>query len=319
MGKSDTALVTWLGNKERFADLYNASVFQGEQVIEAEQLKTDKAAAKELIEDKNGVLHTIERNRDIVMKWDDGISLVLLACENQDKIHYAMPVRTMLYDGLSYAEQIRQLRSKTKQQKVKDSDEFLSGMGKEDKLYPVITLVFYYGDKVWDGSKDLYGLLKKSTNPKVRELVKKMVSNYYINLVDVNQLEDTSLYKTDLQVVLEMLRYKKDKKKTQAYVRERADFFRHVDKDTYNVLRVLLKAEKQMEAIKNKEEIDMCEALQGIFDDGKEEGEKIGRQEGEKIGRLELLFELVKDGVLDISQAAAKAGKTEAEFKELLK
>ena len=74
-----------------------------------------------------------------------------------------------------------------------------------------------------------------------------------------------------------------------------------------------------MEAIKNQEEIDMCEALQGIFDDGKEEGEKIGRQEGEKIGRLELLFELVKDGVLDISQAAAKAGKTEAEFKELLK
>ena len=38
MGKSDTALVTWLGNKERFADLYNASVFQGEQVIGAEQL-----------------------------------------------------------------------------------------------------------------------------------------------------------------------------------------------------------------------------------------------------------------------------------------
>ena len=55
----------------------------------------------------------------------------------------------------------------------------------------------------------------------------------------------------------------------------------------------------------------MCEALQGIFDDGKEEGEKIGR--------LELLFELVKDGVLDISQAAAKAGKTEEEFQKLLK
>lgn len=82
-------------------------------------------------------------------------------------------------------------------------------------------------------------------------------------------MEDTSLYKTDLQVVLEMLRYKKDKKKIQAYVQEKADFFRHVDKDTYNVLRVLLKAEKQMEAI--EEEIDMCEALQGIFADGKEE------------------------------------------------
>ena len=173
--------------------------------------------------------------------------------------------------------------------------------------YPVITLVFYYGDKVWDGSKDLYGLLKKSVNPKVRELVKKMIPNYHINLVDVNKLEDTSLYKTDLQVVLEMLRYKKDKKKIQVYVQERSDFFRHVDKDTYNVLRVLLKAEKQMEAIKNQEEIDMCEALQGIFDDGKEEG------------KMEMLLDLVKEGILDISQAAAKAGKTEEEFQKLLK
>ena len=48
----------------------------------------------------------------------------------------------------------------------------------------------------------------------------------------------------------------------------------HVDIDTYNVLRILLKAEKQLENIKekDKEEINMCQALQGIFDDGVEQG-----------------------------------------------
>ena len=66
-----------------------------------------------------------------------------------------------------------------------------------------------------------------------------------------------------------------------------------------------------MEALKGQEEVDMCEALQEIFDDGKEEGETIGR--------LGVLLELVKEGVLDVSRAAAKAGKTEAEFRELLK
>ena len=41
-----------------------------------------------------------------------------------------------------------------------------------------------------------------------------------------------------------------------------------------------------MEALKGQEEVDMCEALQEIFDDGKEEGETIGR--------LGVLLELVK-------------------------
>lgn len=311
MGKSDTALVTWFGNKKRFADLYNGSVFQGEQIVEAEQLEAEQTSAKELVEGKKGILRDVERNRDIVMKWNDGMNLVLLTCENQDKIHYAMPVRTMLYDGLSYAEQIRELRTKNKVKKNKDADEFLSGISKEDKLYPVITLVFYYGDKAWDGSKDLHGLLKESSNPKIREVVERMVPNYHINLLDINSLEDTSLYKTDLQVVFGMLKYKKDRKKIEEYMQENSDFFRHVDIDTYNVLRVLLKAEKQMEALKGQEEVDMCEALQEIFDDGKEEGETIGR--------LGVLLELVKEGVLDVSRAAAKAGKTEAEFRELLK
>ncbi len=315
MGKSDTALVTWFGNKKRFADLYNGSVFQGEQVVEAEQLEAEQTSTKELVEGREGILHDVERNRDIVMKWNDGMNLVLLACENQDKIHYAMPVRTMLYDGLSYAEQIRELRTKNKVKKNKGADEFLSGISKEDKLYPVITLVLYYGDKVWDGSKDLHGLLKESSNPKIREVVERMVPNYHINLLDINSLEDTSLYKTDLQVVFGMLKYKKDRKKIEKYMQENSDFFRHVDIDTYNVLRVLLKAEKQMEALKGQEEVDMCEALQEIFDDGRLEGEKIGKSQG----KMELLLELVKEGDLDVSRAAAKAGKTEAEFRKLLK
>lgn len=138
-----------------------------------------------------------------------------------------------------------------------------------------------------------------------------MVPNYHINLLDINSLEDTSLYKTDLQVVFGMLKYKKDRKKIEKYMQENSEFFRHVDIDTYNVLRVLLKAEKQMESLKGQEEVDMCEALQEIFDDGKEEGETIGR--------LGVLLELVKEGVLDVSRAAAKAGKTEEEFRKLLK
>ena len=328
MGKSDTALSTWLGDEKRFADLYNGSVFQGRQMVKAENLKSGKANFKEVIQEQNGILNQIERNRDIVMKWDDGIHLMVLACENQERIHYALPVRTMLYDGLSYAEQIRQLKKNRKKTEKMSSDEYLSGMKKEDRLYPVSTLVFYYGDKPWDGSVDLHGLLKKSENPELEEKIKMLIPNYHINLLDVNQIEDTSMYKTDLQTILEMLKYRQDKELMQKYVQEHEGYFRHVDRDTYNVLRVLLKAEKQMDEIKNqeKEEVDMCQALQEIFDDGRNEGfmqgHELGISEGHKLGFSEgqqkVLVELVRDGVLSMRQAAEKAGKSEEEFKELI-
>lgn len=32
MGKGDTLLKVWLGDKKRFADLYNGSVFQGDKL-----------------------------------------------------------------------------------------------------------------------------------------------------------------------------------------------------------------------------------------------------------------------------------------------
>lgn len=285
MGKGDTALSVWFGDKERFADLFNGTLFQGEQIIESEKLELEKKEIKELISNKKGNLKNFERNRDIVMKWNDGINLVIFACENQENIHYSMPVRTMLYDGLSYTEQIRQLR---KGNEFSNSDEFLSGMRKEDKLVPIFTLIFYYGDKVWDGSKDLYGLMEEPTNPKVKEVIKKYVPNYHINLLDVNQLQDISQYKTDLQVVFGMLKCRREKEKIKSYVQENEKYFQHMDIDTYNVLRVLLKAEKQLEKIKEKgkEEINMCEALQGIFDDGVEKGIEQGLSLAKQILRL---------------------------------
>ena len=299
MGKGDTALSAWLGDKERFADLFNGTVFQGEQIVEAENLELEKNNTKELISEKAGHLKNIERNRDIVMKWNDGISLAILACENQENIHYAMPVRTMLYDGLSYAEQIRQLG---KGRKLKNSSEFLSGMQKDDKLCPIATIVFYYGDQEWDGSTDLYGLLKESNDPKVGKILAKMIPNYHINLLDINKLGDISVYNTDLQVVLGMLQCRKDKKKVSSYIQENEEYFKNVDVDTYNVLRVLLKAEKQLEEIKqkDKEEIDMCEALQGIFDDGVERGIEQGvRVLIESFKELGLPMDMTKNKVIE--------------------
>ena len=73
-----------------------------------------------------------------------------------------------------------------------------------------------------------------------------------------------------------------------------------------------------------EEKIDMCKAIQDIRADGRAEGraegQAEGRAEGEArgivMGKILALFELVCDGLLTISQAAAKARLPEEQFKK---
>ena len=87
----------------------------------------------------------------------------ILAVENEDKINYAMPVKDGLYDFLQLAKQVNEIARSHKEFRDKgrkpSADEYLSGFWKDDKLYPVITVVVYYGADRWDGLlslKDMY-------------------------------------------------------------------------------------------------------------------------------------------------------------------
>ena len=141
MGQSNAAVRQWMGNPKRFADLFNATVFNGEQVIRPEELEPADGEEDILLTDKNGKTQEVHRYRDIVMKWKKDAVLILLACENQAKVHYAMSVRNMLYDSLSYVGQIQRMWNKNVEKMT--TAEFLSKFRKDDRLIPVLTLVFY--------------------------------------------------------------------------------------------------------------------------------------------------------------------------------
>lgn len=87
-------------------------------------------------------------------KWVMRIECMNLSKKNEI-IHYAMPVRGMLYDALSYVDQVSQIKKLRRENKeLEGSAEFLSGLKKTDHLYPVITIIFYYGEEKWDGKID---------------------------------------------------------------------------------------------------------------------------------------------------------------------
>ena len=81
-------------------------MFDGEQVVKAEHL-VEKDSTEVL-----SVFGTTKKEiqqqkwRDLlkstIIKTCDEMTVVLIGIENQAEIHYAMPVRTLIYDALNY-------------------------------------------------------------------------------------------------------------------------------------------------------------------------------------------------------------------------
>ena len=319
MGKGNAAVREWMSNPVRFSDLYNGIVFRGKQVVLPEELESAEGETDILLEDKEQKVQEIHRYRDIVMRWKKGALLVLLACENQEKVHYAMAVRNMLYDSLSYVGQIQQLwkeREKEEKQKM-TAPEFLSKWKKDDRLVPVITLVFYYDTEQWDGSTDLHGMLQWGEGEENQKLLREYVPNYRINLVDAGNQEHLERFQSDLQEILGMLKCRGNKKELLDYMNKRESYFRNVDEETYQVMREFLHSEKMLkenvERIEGKETVDMCKALDELYNDGielgREQGIEQGRKQGIECGMIRGTIETMKEFNISMEEAIERISK----------
>ena len=96
--KPDTILKNFWKDNARFADLFNAILFNGENVIKPEELEeadTDLSTVLKF----NSHADTLQKVLDVVKKSAHGVDFVILGLENQQKVHYGMPLRarTIVY------------------------------------------------------------------------------------------------------------------------------------------------------------------------------------------------------------------------------
>ncbi len=187
-------------DKERFADLFNAALFDGKQVLKPENLEdtgTDKSSVVKI----GPYVDTVKRVFDVVKKTSDGIDFVIFGIENQQKIHYAMPLRHMIGDAMSYFKESKLIEAKNKKAHALETpDEFLSGLKKTDRLHPVISLCIYYGDEEWDGPLSLKDMLQI---PKGYEA---LVSDYEMHLLEVKKSGELKFHNKDVQMLFEISR-----------------------------------------------------------------------------------------------------------------
>lgn len=302
MGKADVNVNIWLSEKKRFANLFNGVIYGGRQVILPEDLEEVNPVSSVSVKNRTGKTKNMKKYRDIIMKWRNQATLVLLANESQDKVHYAMPHKVMLYDGMDYETQIRNnwknFNDRRKQNKKArlplehlTAGEYLSRFRKNDRLIPIISLVFYYGSEPWDGPVDLYDMFQLEGTKEENEILEKYLPNYKINLVDAERLEDVEKFSDDLQVILTMLRYRDSKEELTDYINENKKFFQNVDYETSQAMKAFLNMKQIPGEAEHKEEmVDMCKAIQEMYDDGV----KDGIQQGVEQGRTELLKEQIQ-------------------------
>ncbi len=286
MADKDALTKDYMQDPERFADAFNYLLYDGKQVIKPENLKPQDSASLAVLYGEDGKVVPIQKFRDVlklasIMEDSDAVYL-FLGIENQSEIHYAMPVRNMVYDSMAYNKQVDEKAKKNRDagKASKSGGEFLSGFLKTDKLLPVITLVVYFGADEWIGPRDLHSMLDAN------EHILRFVPNYPIHLITPADFQDENFPKlvSELRLVLEYLKYSKDENKLHKLVNEDAAF-KSVSKKTVDVVNVLTNS--SIVYNKGEERVNMCEAIEKLIS----KGEARGREEGRVEGRLETLKE----------------------------
>lgn len=286
MGKLDAVAKEYMSRNDRFADAFNFVIYDGKQVIKPDELvEMDASEIAIPFLDKKSI--PVQKLRDLLKNWkvmrDEKAIYVFLGIELQGEIHYAMPVRNILYDVLNYADQVK-VRSKQREEEGKGnkgSAEFLSGYGKEDKLIPVITLTIYLGMDKWDGPKNLREMFGEQS-----EEILSMIPDYRLNLISPESIGETEFdkFSTELGAVLEFIKFSKDKEQLGEIVKTK-ESYKSLDRDTVRLLNEA--AGLKIEMKEEEDQINMCQAIEEMKAESKAIGKAEGKIEGKAEGQTE--------------------------------
>lgn len=310
MGAADTVTKAYMRENAIFADAFNYMIYGGRRVIDPNSLKELDTTEIALPFGDDKTDEAVQKYRDIlksaVIKEDKDAAYVLLGIENQTDIHYAMPVRNLIYDALQYGKQVSDVSAKHRKESGNGHNrgEYLSGFYKEDRLTPVITLVVHFGADAWDGPLSLHEMMSVD-KPEIMQ----MVPDYRIQLIDPARMkpEDLMKFETSLREVMGYIKYSKDKEGMKTYMAGNSRTM--LERTAAQVIKAITNT--PIEIPEGLEEVNVCEAIEEMMKDSK--------AEGELKGKMDTLAGLVKDGLLSVKDAAARLNMTEAEFEAAMK
>lgn len=270
-----------------FADIVNVLLFDGKEYVLEEDLED---ALPRSHYKADGKLREMER--DVAKYWKYGnVRIALFGNENQTDEDENMPIRVIGYDGMAYRTQL-----------IKTMDDKSTKKKMKNPYFPVITLVLYFGyKKRWSKPISLLECLD------IPNEVKPYVNDYKINLFEIAYLSDeqVKMFKSDFRFVAD---YFVQMRKNNDYIPSTEEIL-HVE-ETLELMSIMTndyRFEEAYNQVKGVDNVSMCEVLDRIEAKGIEKG------------KLQVLYNLVQDKVLSLSEAAKRADMTEDEFMEYVK
>lgn len=285
MGKVDILSQEYLEQEEVFTDAVNLVNYEGKQVIKPDMLREMNSVENHVIIPKRirkrTKLFFVRKYRDIIKRvyWDGNQSrtYAMIGIEEQTHIHYAIPIKLMLYDSLTYEKQLKKITTMHRRKRdLKSGHEYLSGMAKDDKLSPIQTFVVFLSSEVWDGPRSLHDILDMEG---MTEEEKTLFPDFPVRIIEPVKLSDEQLdlLTSDLKLLLGFIKYSKDKNTLKNYMNNISGF-KHMIPETVELLNEVCHTNIKLtdENGKKKEAIDVCIA----FEQMKKEGIQTGIQQG---------------------------------------
>ena len=211
----------------------------------------------------------------ITLSNDESSTFCLMGLENQSKFDAHMLIRAGITSLLIY-------------------DWKLS---LKEELKPVFIVVLNMSEGEWKGPTRLEEYFSKED----LELLGPLMVNVRMLVIDPYTMEEDEFdsLKTDLELILKIIKYKSDKNAFCSYISSE-ERFKKLDEVTAKLVAELINVDM------DGEDDNVCKAIEDLINDSKEEG----RIEGE----VNAIYKLRRDGILNLDVAADRLGLSLEEY-----
>ena len=299
MGK-DLASKNLLNCTDVFADIGNVILFHGEELLSADSLEPQPTELT--YKDNHGAMrgHQLDTRMKATKQEMD---IAIFCMENQSEVSQVMPVRDMGYQYSNYNEQIRQIQKKNENEGIYYT---VSGIGKSQKLIPVISIILYYGTEEWDGPEKLSDMF--SIPEKWKEKLSPWIAEHPIHVVNIASQDESvrAKYKSDFRYIVDFLACAGDREKIKEYISDKNRVIRHTEE--YLDMMEAFSSKGRFSQIKEniinqqktgKDGVDMT-AMDVVLDEiekmGMERGIEQGIEQGISQGKREIILNMLRDG-----------------------
>ena len=291
MGMADAVTKQYMKENTVFADAFNFLLYNEENVIQPQTLReldTAEVVIPFTVDDKGKKqAQAVQKYRDILkmttVMTDDKAAYVLFGVEAQPDIHYAMPVRNVIYDALQYGRQVTEISKRNR----KNSGQTMAVTDK--------------------------GLLQHIPDYRIKLIDPAGIDSDEMDKFHTSLREVLSYikYSKDADKLAEYMNHNQRMEHLEVGA---AQVIKEVTNTKFQI-------PKGMEEVNMCEAIEVLmnrRENEGIRQ-GLEQGISQGMAQGITQGKLSLLKDLVEDGTLTMEAAAGKVNMSVKEFEEYMK